>query len=171
MKFQSHLFSIRPVTADDLPSLLTVYRQCEDFLALGPQPRASAAMIQADLAQSAAMGGVFCGIFDESGVMFGVADFVPHGYQGSPALAFISLLMLARPYRCRDLGTAIMQAIEAEIRRDPRVTAILADVQVNNPGAARFWGRMGYWIVGGPEPQPDRTTVWLLRKELGQVSG
>ncbi len=31
-------FSIRPIVAEDFPALLEVYRQCEDFLALGPQP-------------------------------------------------------------------------------------------------------------------------------------
>ena len=35
---------IRPIDRDDLPAVLEVYRQCEDFLALGPISEASMAM-------------------------------------------------------------------------------------------------------------------------------
>ncbi len=163
-------FSIRPIVAEDFPALLEAYRQCEDFLALGPQPHASAEMIRADLALSRAAGGLFCGIFDPAGAMLGVVDFVPAGYEGHPAHGFIELLMIAQPQRGRGLGARVLRAVEAEIGRPPQVTAILAGVQVNNPAAIRFWDRMGYKIVGGPELQPDGTTVWYLRKELGDAA-
>ncbi len=34
-------FTLRPVDEGDLAALMEVYRQCEDFLALGPQAMAS----------------------------------------------------------------------------------------------------------------------------------
>ncbi|MCX6028632.1 MAG: N-acetyltransferase [Chloroflexi bacterium] len=163
-------FSIRPIVAEDFPALLEVYRQCGDFLALGPQPHASAEMIRADLALSSAAGGLFCGIFDPAGAMLGVVDFVPAGHEGHPAHGFIELLMIAQPHRGRGLGAGVIRAVEAEISRAPQVTAILAGVQVNNPAAIRFWDRMGYKIVGGPELFLDGTTAWSLRKELGSAA-
>ena len=48
---------IRPIAEDDLEAILAVYRQCEDFLALGPQPQASPEMVAADMRQSQAEGG------------------------------------------------------------------------------------------------------------------
>ena len=36
---------IRPITENDLEEVFEVYRQCEDFLALGPKPKASMAMV------------------------------------------------------------------------------------------------------------------------------
>ena len=50
---QSHTIPLfRPYEERDLPAVLEVYRQCEDFLALGPVARASLQMVQQDLAIS-----------------------------------------------------------------------------------------------------------------------
>lgn len=162
-------FTIRPCSMADVSELLGVYRQCEDFLALGPVPHASEAMIWADIKQSADEDRTFCGIFSATGAMIGVVDFAAAGYGGDQTQAFIALLMLAQPYRGRGLGTRVMQAVEAEIESDQRVTTILADVQVNNPDAQRFWMRMNYRITGNPKLQSDGTTVWLLRKDLDRT--
>lgn len=153
-----------PVSETDLSCLLGVYHQCEDFLARGPEPRASAEMVLRDLAASRAEDGLFCGIFDGDGRMLGVLDFTPGGRRGNPAEAHIELLMLASPHRRGGLGTAIVRAVEAEIWSDTEVEAIATEVQVNNPDALRFWKRLGYRIVAGPTLQPDGTTVFHLRK-------
>jgi ribosomal protein S18 acetylase RimI-like enzyme len=162
MRIQTDRFTIRPVSEQDRAALLEVYRQCEDFLALGPNPRASLEMVDADLALSRSNGGVFCGIFDPQGTLIGVLDAVHAGYEGPHA--FIELLMIAAPYRSSGLGAEVVRAFEATI--PPGVTAILAGVQVNNPGAIRFWERMGYQRVGEAELQPDGTTAYPLRKDL-----
>jgi ribosomal protein S18 acetylase RimI-like enzyme len=159
-------FHIRPLGAQESDAILRVYRQCEDFLALGPQPHASLEMVAADLQHSQTEGGLFCGIYDTMGEIVGIVDFVPCGYAGEPSQAFLSLLMIGAPHRGHGLGSAIVQTVESEIRRDPGVRVILSGVQVNNPGAVRFWQRMGYRIVGGPELLSDQTTVFRLRKDL-----
>lgn len=167
---QSHgdspLPSIRPVNSADLPLLLEVYRLCEDFLALGPDPRASAAMVLKDLDLSAAQGGVFCGIYLEGGELVGVLDYVPAGFEGDPALAFIELLMIARQYRGRGLGAQIVARVENTIWRDPVVKRIALGVQVNNPEGFHFWQQMGYAVVSDPELQPDGTVCIRMEKAV-----
>jgi ribosomal protein S18 acetylase RimI-like enzyme len=158
---------IRPITRDELEAVLDVYRQCEDFLALGPVPTASMEMVLQDIEISRREGGIFCGIYDATdGKMIGVVDYVPGNFEGDPHQAFLSLLMIAAPFRQQGVGKAVVEAIEDEIKTDAQVTAILAGVQVNNPQAARFWQKRGYRIVSGPTLMPDQTTVFGLRKDI-----
>ena len=86
-------------------------------------------------------------------------------------LAFIELLMIAAPFRNQGIGRAVVEAVEDEIRKDAGVSTILSGVQVNNPGAVRFWQRNGYRIASEPKLRPDQTTTVDLRKDLGQRSG
>jgi ribosomal protein S18 acetylase RimI-like enzyme len=156
---------IRPITPDELDAVLDVYRQCEDFLALGPVPTASMEMVLQDLEISRHEDGIFCGIYDAaSGQMIGVVDYVLHNFEGNPHHAFLSLLMIAMPYRQQGVGKAVVEAIESEIRKDAQVTVILSGVQINNPQAVQFWQKRGYRIVSGPTLMPDQTTVFGLRK-------
>jgi len=101
--------------------------------------------------------------------MIGVLDYVPDHYRGDPSAAFLELLMIAAPHRSRGLGSAVVAAFEAEIRKNPQVRTILSGVQVNNPGAIRFWQNHGYRIVSGPIFHPDLTTAYDLRKDLDQT--
>jgi ribosomal protein S18 acetylase RimI-like enzyme len=158
-------FEVRAITPDDLGAVLDVYRQCEDFLALGPEPTASMAMVLKDIEISQREGGVFCGVYTVDGGMIGVVDFLPGNFEGNPHIAFISLLMIAPSFRKQGIGTTIVKLIEKEIRKDAQVTVILSAVQVNNPIGLRFWQKNGYHIVGGPELQPDQTTTFLLQKD------
>lgn len=166
MRIQGQRFEIVPVGEDELGRILDVYCQCADFLALGPEPTASQAMVVADLQHSRQEGGVFCGIIDSEGEMIGVVDFVPAGFGGDPRQAFFSLLMIAPPHRNRGLGAEAVRLVEEAIGSDAQVECILSAVQVNNPAGIRFWQRNGYAIVGGPERQPDQTTVYRLRKAV-----
>jgi ribosomal protein S18 acetylase RimI-like enzyme len=163
---RSERFTLRAVTPEDDVALLDVYRQCEDFLALGPNPTASPAMIAGDLALSQGQGGIFYGIFDPAGRMIGVMDVVPRLFEGDPGVAFLELLMIAQPYRSQGLGAEIVRTVEAAIGQDGTVKTIRAGVQVNNPGAIRFWQRMGYRITSGPTLEPDQTICYALRKDL-----
>ena len=164
-EIRTHSLEIRPVTHDDLDAVLDVYRQCEDFLALGPVPVASMEMVRSDIETSQHEGGLFCGIFTIDGRMVGVVDYLPSRFEGDPHLAFLSLLMIAAPYRHQGIRQAVVTLIEDQVERNPQVTTIFAGVQVNNPQAIRFWQKNGYRIVGGPELHPDGTTAFRLRKE------
>lgn len=162
-------YHIRPVqqSETELQRVLAVYQQCEDFLALGPVATASLEMVQADLALSQQAGGTFCAIEDmQSGEMVGVVDFVRAGFEGDPETAFLSLLMIAAPHRNRGLGAAVVRGVEEAIRGDSRVRVIRLGVQVNNPGGIRFWQRMGYTIVSGPEAHADGTVAFQLLKKI-----
>jgi len=166
MIIPGHALTISPVQADELEAVLAVYRQCEDFLALGPVASASLEMVRADIELSQAEGGLFCGIHAADGRMIGVLDYTLRGHAGEPCAAYLSLLMIAAPFRSRGLGHAILQGLEAEIRRDPSVTTFRLGVQVNNPRALHFWQQHGFRIVSGPTLMPDQTTAFAMRKDL-----
>lgn len=170
MVIQGNEFTIRTIRTDEMDAVLALYRQCEDFLALTPQPVASMAIVEADLALSRENGGDFCGIYDAAGTLMGIIDWVSKDYNGDPHAAFIQLLMIGQPYR-GGLGALVVQAVEAEIWRDPDIEAIMAAVMVNNALAIRFWERHGYAIVGGPEDEPDGTTVWHFCKFVVREKG
>jgi ribosomal protein S18 acetylase RimI-like enzyme len=159
-------YAIRPVRDDELEAMVEVYRQCEDFLALTPQPNASPEMVRSDLNISKANGGLFCGIYAPDGKMVGVLDVILKGFEGNPHHAFIELLMIARAHRSGGLGSAVVDVIERQIMADADVTAILSGVMVNNPAALRFWQRHGYAVSGGPVNQTDGTTTWDLHKKV-----
>jgi len=163
---RENAFEIRPVTQNDLEAVLEVYQQCEDFLALGPVATASMEMVCKDIEISQKEGGIFCGIYAADGKMIGIIDYVPSHFEGNPQDAFLALLMIAAPFRKRGIGAAVVEAVEAEIRKDPQITAIRSGVQVNNPQAIQFWHRQGYRIVSGPTLFPDQTTAFGLRKDL-----
>jgi ribosomal protein S18 acetylase RimI-like enzyme len=159
------ILEIRSITQVDLGAVLNVYRQCEDFLALGPVSTASMEMVLADLELSRREGGNFCGIYTPDGKMVGIVDYVASNFEGNPHTAFLSLLMIAAPFRKHGIGQVVVTAVENEIRKNPQVTTIRSGVQVNNPQAIRFWQRNGYRIVSGPELMPDQTTVFGLQKD------
>jgi ribosomal protein S18 acetylase RimI-like enzyme len=165
-QIKEQLFKIRPVTEKDLPAILHVYQDCEDFLALGPVAKASMDMVRKDLEISKEEGGIFCGIYAEAGNMIGIVDFVLNNYQGNAGVAYLSLLMIDSSFRDQGVGKAVFDAVENEIRKDPLVTIIRAGVQVNNPQAVHFWQRRGFSIVSEPKLMPDQTTVFELSKEL-----
>ena len=162
----NHNLEIHPIRPDEVKVVLEVYRQCEDFLALGPVSTASIEMVLKDLEISQNEGGIFCGIYRADGKMIGVLDYVPRNFEGSPHTAYLSLLMIAAPFRKLGIGQTIVETIENEIKKDMVITTIRAGVQVNNPQAIRFWQRNGYQIVSGPKLMPDQTTVFDLRKDL-----
>jgi ribosomal protein S18 acetylase RimI-like enzyme len=156
-------FEIRPAGEGERAAILGVYGCCEDFLALGPQPEASMAMVLDDMQHSREEGGVFCGIYI-GGEMAGVFDFVPDKFEGNEGVAFLSLLMISGEHRNKGLGRKAVEAAEAEILKNGNIREIRSGVQVNNPGGIAFWMRMGYKIVSEPKPMPDRTTIYDLQK-------
>jgi ribosomal protein S18 acetylase RimI-like enzyme len=161
-------YTIRPVRNDEIGSIVELYRACEDFLSLGPQPHASREMVVADQEASTQEGGIFCGIyhgFSSQQELIGVTDFVPTMWEGQASRAFISLLMILPSYRSQGIGEHVVRWIEHRVQENPHVTSIETAVQVNNPGAVRFWCRLGYIIESGPELRPDQTRTFRLKKK------
>jgi ribosomal protein S18 acetylase RimI-like enzyme len=161
-------FTIRTVTASNKKDILGVYRGCEDFLALGPESKASIKMVLNDLEISRQEGGCFCGIYNPQWYLLGVVDFVPRGFEGKANTAFLSLLMIALQYRNQGIGIETVRLVEAEIKKNTCISEIRSGVQVNNPQAIQFWQKNGYKIVSGPEIRPDTTTVFQLSKKLSK---
>jgi ribosomal protein S18 acetylase RimI-like enzyme len=163
MQISHERFTLRPVNEADLDDMLAVYRQCEDFLALGPVPVASMEMVRTDWRVSQEHGGIYCGIYDPGGGLMGVLDVIPVEADGA---AYLELLMIAAPCRSGGLGTAVLRALEAELMQRYRVSTIRAGVQANNPGAIRFWLRQGFTITGEAALMADGTTAFPLCKVL-----
>jgi ribosomal protein S18 acetylase RimI-like enzyme len=165
MNNRENSVSIRPIDHRDLDFVLEVYRQCEDFLALGPEPCASMGMVYRDIQLSKDEDGIYCGVFDYQDRLIGVVDFIL-SQKGNPGHAFISLLMIALTYRRKGVGSEVIRLVEYEISKDPQITSIDSAVQINNLDAIRFWEKHGYQIVSEPVSQPDQTTVYHLRKKI-----
>jgi ribosomal protein S18 acetylase RimI-like enzyme len=163
-------YVLRPVDREDpaaLVAVLEVYRQCEDFLAIGPQPHASLEMVLADLQLSHDLGSLFCGIsLCPSDELAGVIDYLPAGFEGNPQHAFLELLMIARPFRGQGLGRQVVASVETEVCKNPRVTAMRLGCQVNNPTGLRFWKSCGYRIIRPPKLFPDQTVGCLMEKQF-----
>jgi RimJ/RimL family protein N-acetyltransferase len=166
LETQDDLSEIRPITDNDLEEVLEVYRQCEDFLSLGPEPKASMALVLQDIETSRQEKGVFCGVYAPDGRIVGVVDFVPADFEGMAHLAFITLIMIVPASRNRGIGTRILKLVEDRIGRTSRINEIHTAVQLNNPAALRFWQRNNYCVFGDPEFRPDQTMVSYLRKDL-----
>jgi ribosomal protein S18 acetylase RimI-like enzyme len=165
---KSRSLTLRSVNPNDTEAILGVYRACEDFLAWGPEPKASLEMVQKDLEMSRQDGGCFCGIFNTGGQLAGIIDFVASGFEGKMDIAFFSLIMIAAPFRNQGIGNRTVRLVEKEIRKNLGITEIRSAVQVNNAAAIRFWQKNGYRVISGPELQPDSTTVFRLSKKLGK---
>ncbi|MGB7539259.1 MAG: GNAT family N-acetyltransferase [Anaerolineales bacterium] len=169
MLIRDEVLEIRAVDEAGVEEIFGVYIECEDFLALGPVATASLEMIRADLEMSKIMGGEFCGIYLRDGTLVGVLDFVPGNFRGQPDTAYIALLMLRLSFRRRGLGARVLELVEAEVRKDPRISRIRIGVMVNNPSAIQFWQNRGFILYGGPELLADKTTVYRLEKKFPEA--
>jgi ribosomal protein S18 acetylase RimI-like enzyme len=165
MLIRGSYFTIKDVGKSEINAILQVYKQCEDFLSLGPIPYASERMVLDDLELSKKEGGIFCGIFIDA-EMVGIVDFVLDNFDGNLNNAFILLLMISSCHRGKGIGRDVVKAVEEEILKNQSIETILSGVQVNNKSAINFWEKMGYRIVSGPELMPDTTIVFRLKKDI-----
>ncbi len=177
---ENEKFRFRPLSEADLPELLALYRQCEDFLALGPAATASEQMVLADVALTRPQGGVYGGIYIQQGddwVLAGVLDVIPD-YGGEAGCAELELLMLGAPFRGQGLGAAVVDWLfhqpaaelwgASKLQPPPRlpIRRWVAGVQANNPKAIRFWQRMGFHITGPARWHDDGTIAYPMKREL-----
>ena len=156
---------IKPVTNEEHSAIHKVYHECADFISLGPDSRVSVDMAVADIEEAKAESGIFCGIYYGK-TMIGVVSFVPSRFEFRPVDAFILLLMIIPSYRRRGIGREVVKRVEEEIRARGRIRSIICGVQVNNPGAIKFWEKQDYVIFAGPEKRQDGTTVYRMRKDI-----
>jgi ribosomal protein S18 acetylase RimI-like enzyme len=159
----SGFIELRNVMAEDITDILDIYRQCEDFLALAPNPKASPAMVAKDIEDVCKEGGVFKSIYTGNRLT-GVVSYVTKGFAGKLSDACIYLLMIIPSFRTKGIGARIVEMIEKEILADAKITTIIVGVQVNNPRALKFWRNNGYRVTSGPEQMPDGTVVFHLCK-------
>jgi GNAT superfamily N-acetyltransferase len=153
---------VRPIENDELASTLEVYKESEDFLALGPVATASMSMIVADIERSANDRGVYCGIW-KGARQVGVLDFIP---EASPNRAVLSLLLIAKPYRHQGIGTSILEALVAHLRTRHGIRVLEGGVQINNPSGIRFWQRHGFEIGSDAQDFEDGTTAYPMCRRI-----
>lgn len=171
MFLQTTQFSLRPIDQNAMPELLELYRQCQDFLALGAEAKASPEMVRRDLRTSQSEGGTYNGIYDLQGKLVGVLDVIPDSFRGDPEKAFIELLMIDEAHRGQGLGSAVLAALENRLKTyitqtGGPVTTLLAAVQVNAPRAQHFWETHGFRAISRPALQIDGTVTVMMEKKL-----
>jgi len=159
------MISIRLYNGADKNDVFFVYKSCEDFLALGPEPIASMHMVEEDLRSSVNNNGRFCVISDEDRVV-GIVDYISSGYESRFDSAYISLLMIAKNDRSKGIGGAVVRAIEGTVAENPDIKTIRISVQTNNMQAIAFWTNKGYARIGEAQLQPDTTVVYHFQKNI-----
>ncbi|MCC6147708.1 MAG: hypothetical protein IT308_09095 [Anaerolineaceae bacterium] len=149
-------FEIRPLMACKLDSAVQVYRQsAEDGIADG---WISGQRVLMDMSNSRQTGGLFCGIFDDQDELVGLIDIVPANFAGQPENACIRMLKIAAPHRYRGFGGKAIDLVEAELRKDPAVTALYACFREDCPTWLGFAARHGF----RPATQEERPALSLL---------
>jgi ribosomal protein S18 acetylase RimI-like enzyme len=91
-------------------------------------------------------------------------DFIPSTKERGTS--FLSLMMIAAPWRRRGYGKAVVAALEKYLIKSYKTTRIKSGVQTNNADAIQFWRKVGYNIDSKPEHRPDKTIVYNMTKEL-----
>ena len=161
--FQTDDLKVTTIGKRESSALLEVYKQCEDFLALGPVPVASLGMIQKDRADSRRQGGQYCAIRNGQDVLVGVIDFAVTERTNS---CFLELLMIAAPWRNKGYGRTVVTCLDQYLKRSYGIQRMNAAVQTNNPKGIRFWKRLGYDVSNEPRDQPDGTVTYEMTKML-----
>jgi ribosomal protein S18 acetylase RimI-like enzyme len=160
--FSSDTFEIRPLDKNEIDSTLEVYRQCEDFLTLGPAHVASMNMVRNDIDHSIEANGIYCGIWNEQNEQIGVLDFIPMADQ----IADLSLLMISKKHRQKGIGTRIMKDFETYLKINYKTRTIHSGVQVNNELGIIFWKKCGYIIGTIARDMHDGTIAFEMYKEI-----
>ena len=161
--FHANDFIVRVIEEGDLQKTLEVYQQAEDFLSLGPVPRASIEMVHADIKHYKESGGLYCMIQHKNGNHVGVVDFVPETTKG---IAFLSLLLISHRFRNRGIGHSIVKNLESYLQQKYRTHTIESGVQTNNDPAINFWKKCGFKIGTNARAIGDGTIAYEMKKTL-----
>jgi|GEM_PF-3849981 len=164
--FHADELRIAPVDENNILSIADVYHQSEDFLSLGPISKASVKMVKDDMEHSKYENGCYCCIRNSLGHVVGVLDFIPNAKERDAS--FLSLLMIAAPYRRKGYGKSVVIALEKYLNKLYKTKRIKSAVQTNNIDAIQFWKKMDYHISNKPEKRPDGTIVYSMSKVLSE---
>jgi GNAT superfamily N-acetyltransferase len=162
--FRTNNLSCSTYSPEKLPQVFEVYRQCEDFLALGPVPKASLEMVKDDIRYATEEKGVFCCIHDLKNQIIGILDFIPKAENNYTS--FLSLLMISASLRRRGYGKELLEGLEQYLKKTYGIRLIKSAVQTNNRDAIQFWKRIGYNIDDKPVNRPDGTVVYPMHKVI-----
>lgn len=169
--------------ADELQAFLD---RCREYFELvtgqPPGPREAADLLRALPRGKNREDKFVLGLFDAPGHLIGVLDVIRDFPR--PREWFLGLLMFEPTLRGKKLGDRVFRRLEEWIRAQGG-TAIHLVVEEVNPGALRFWQRMGFVVQGmgkrvlkghesvfirmtaelAPRPEPTGTFVpsWLPR--------
>jgi len=161
--FSVNGMKIKPFETINLISTLEVYKQCEDFLSLGPVPYASMEMVQTDIDNSVNSKGIFCCIWNESEKQIGVLDFIPEVEIG---IAFLDLLMISKQYRYNGIGTSIVKELAVYLKEKYHTKIIKSGVQTNNSIGINFWKKNGFILESIPKDMNDGTVAFQMKKTI-----
>lgn len=152
------------VEETNIDYVFQVYKECEDFLSLGPDSRASLEMVYKDIEYSKESKGIFNLIKNENGLIIGIIDYVPNKSGENGDYCYIALIMIKSQYRNKGYGKRVLEAIEESVQRQFGINRFWASVQINNEKGISFWQDQGYTICSEPELQPDTTIVVQMKK-------
>jgi RimJ/RimL family protein N-acetyltransferase len=104
----------------------------------------------------------------ETGELAGTACLlVPHHNEPYP---WIGLLLIHGQHQRQGLGTEAAVSIQEALAREGWPEVRLGVLQAN-PGARRFWERLGYHVFD-ERPDQDKRPCWIMRKRLtGAAAG
>jgi ribosomal protein S18 acetylase RimI-like enzyme len=164
MLFHTGEWTISLIDEKNISPILDIYRMNEDFLSLGPTPKASLKMVKDDIEHSKNENGKYCVICNLHGQSIGVLDFIPKTEESSTS--FLSLIMISAPWRRKGYGKAVVTALEQYLAKSYKTIQIKSGVQINNTDAIEFWRKAGYKIDSKPECRTDNTIVYNMSKDL-----
>ena len=149
--------------------LQAFYGHCADYFELitgqPPGPNEAAELLQSLPRGKTREDKFVIGLFDAPAHLIGVLDVI-RDYP-KPAEWYLGLLLLAPTWRGRKLGERVYHRLEEWVRACGGA-AIHLIVQEQNPGALRFWRRMGFEVKGmGKQQLETRENVYLrMTREL-----
>ncbi len=143
--------------------LQAFYESCRDYVELvtgsPPGPNEARDLLSALPPKKSREDKFVIGLFDAPGHLVGVLDVI----RGYPAERewYLGLLLFGPTSRGRGLGERVYRRLEEWVRAEGGKVIHLI-VQEQNPGAIRFWKRMGFEVRGmGRQILQRRETVYL----------
>lgn len=164
-------FGVR-LDASRAEELQAFYENCADYVELitgqPPGPNEAAELLSSLPRGKTQEDKFVIGLFDAPGHMVGVLDVV-RDYPKQEEW-YLGLLMLGPSWRGHGLGERVYKRLEEWVRACGGA-AIHLIVQEQNPGALRFWQRMGFELRGmGKQQLKTRENVYLrMKRELAAV--
>jgi ribosomal protein S18 acetylase RimI-like enzyme len=146
-----------------IADLQAFYEECRDYFELStgapPGPDEAEDLIRTVPRGKTAEDKFVIGLFDAPGHIVGVLDVIRDHPQ--PRHWFLGLLLFGRSSRGHRLGERVYRRLEEWIRVQAGEEIHLI-VQEQNPGAIRFWRRMGFDVSGmGKQIHKSRVAVFL----------